>query len=305
MAADAGGGRSGWTAIKVVLAVALGTALLAPPAYAEIVVSLAGPGAGSVESDKAGKSGNKIECSDIGGGAAGPNCAESFLAISGGYNTIALSATAEPGSYFAHWSGDDPYGGTFGPTCNEGAANPCTTLDLTDIAAVPEIHIAATFELLPDPPPVTTGNAPAGREAWLRRLEGTVNPDEFAVDSCYFEYGTTTEYGTKTQCVEPGASELDETSATPEPVSAETEPLEPETTYHYRLVASNIGGSSHGEDRTFSTGPAPVGSCPNELIRHEQGAATLLLPDCMALEMVSPPEKYGQYARYPSVSADG
>ncbi|HEX5763706.1 MAG TPA: hypothetical protein VFY04_11380 [Solirubrobacterales bacterium] len=49
----------------------------------------------------------------------------------------------------------------------------------------------------------------------------------------------------------------------------------------------------------------PLGSCPNEAVRAKQGNAALQLPDCMALEMVSPPKKGVQYAKYPRVSADG
>ncbi len=46
-------------------------------------------------------------------------------------------------------------------------------------------------------------------------------------------------------------------------------------------------------------------ACPNEDIRKAQGAEVMLLPECMALEMVSPPKKGGQAAKTPSVSASG
>jgi WD40-like Beta Propeller Repeat len=48
---------------------------------------------------------------------------------------------------------------------------------------------------------------------------------------------------------------------------------------------------------------AQAATCPNEALREAQGATAL--PDCMALEMVSPPKKYGQTAYVPSFSADG
>lgn len=53
-------------------------------------------------------------------------------------------------------------------------------------------------------------------------------------------------------------------------------------------------------------GTVPVAAaapCPNEAIRQAQGATGL--PDCMALEMVSPPRKYVQAAFRPSFSANG
>jgi NHL repeat-containing protein len=159
--------------------------------------------------------------------------------------------------------------------------------------------------LLTDPPPipptVTTGATSPGADFSLRTLEGTVNPEGFRVLGCRFEYGTSTEYGSSTPCVpsEPGEG------TGPVPLSAETEPIEPNTTYHYRLVADNGGPPGLGQDRTFTTGPAPPDSCPNAARRAEQGIEALVLPDCMALEMVSPPQKAGQPAREPAVSAEG
>ncbi len=48
-----------------------------------------------------------------------------------------------------------------------------------------------------------------------------------------------------------------------------------------------------------------LAACPNEAIREAQGAEVMALPDCMALEMVSPPQKGGQPAKNPAISADG
>lgn len=53
--------------------------------------------------------------------------------------------------------------------------------------------------------------------------------------------------------------------------------LEPSTTYHFRVVAENSLGKIEGPDRVFTT----------------QGAATSLLPDGRAWELVSPPDKQG------------
>ncbi|HET8862651.1 MAG TPA: hypothetical protein VFM94_05315, partial [Solirubrobacterales bacterium] len=161
--------------------------------------------------------------------------------------------------------------------------------------------------LLTNPPPiapgVTTGETDVGADFALRTLEGAVNPEGFRVLGCFFEYGPTTAYGTTTPCV-PAPVGIGEGTGDVE-VSAETEPLEPNTPYHYRLVAENGGPVGEGEDRTFTTDPAPPDGCPNKERRAEQGIAALLLPDCMALEMVSPPKKSGQPAKGPNVSADG
>jgi hypothetical protein len=51
--------------------------------------------------------------------------------------------------------------------------------------------------------------------------------------------------------------------------------------------------------------PALAQDCPNVAIRAAQGPAVEALPDCMGLEMVSPPQKFLQGATNPSVSVDG
>jgi hypothetical protein len=152
-------------------------------------------------------------------------------------------------------------------------------------------------------PVVTTGGSAEGPNFALRTLEGTVNPSGFKVKDCHFAYGPTAEYGATTPCV-PAAAALGDGSGDVA-VTAPTEPLEPNTVYHYRLLASNVGSSSQGKDRTFTTGAAPPDNCPNAAIRAEQGVEALQLPDCMALEQVSPPVKGNQHARLPSVSANG
>lgn len=55
---------------------------------------------------------------------------------------------------------------------------------------------------------------------------------------------------------------------------------------------------------SFST-PASAQTCPNAAIRAAQGTAVEALPDCMAIEMVSPPEKDGNNAYSPSLTSDG
>jgi hypothetical protein len=51
--------------------------------------------------------------------------------------------------------------------------------------------------------------------------------------------------------------------------------------------------------------PASAADCPNAAIRAAQGPAVEALPDCMGLEMVSPPRKFSQGAGDASVSVDG
>jgi outer membrane protein assembly factor BamB len=75
-----------------------------------------------------------------------------------------------------------------------------------------------------------------------------VNPNGVLVSECKFEYGTTTSYGQSAQCAQsPGSGE------NPVAVSAALESLSEGTTYHFRITATNPGGTSFGADRTFAT----------------------------------------------------
>ncbi len=64
--------------------------------------------------------------------------------------------------------------------------------------------------------------------------------------------------------------------------------LQPNTLYHYRLVAENSTETVRSADRVFETFPpnqGEIGGCPNGDARHQTGAE--LLPDCRAYELVS------------------
>jgi hypothetical protein len=79
-------------------------------------------------------------------------------------------------------------------------------------------------------------------------LNGTVNPNGPAT-TYRFEYGTTTSYGEST----PVPNGYAGVGTSPIAVGGAAARLEPGTTYHYRLVASNSGGTSYGSDLTFHT----------------------------------------------------
>jgi DNA-binding beta-propeller fold protein YncE len=98
--------------------------------------------------------------------------------------------------------------------------------------------------------------APSGLKPVSVTLNGKVNPDGLPVTDCRFDYGTTTAYGQTAECV-PAAGSIPADS-TAHPVSAAVS-LEPDTTYHYRLEASNANGSNTDEppkDVEFTT-PGP------------------------------------------------
>jgi PKD domain len=86
-------------------------------------------------------------------------------------------------------------------------------------------------------------------------LNATVNPNEQQVSECKLEYGTTTSYGSSASC-----SSLPGSGSRPVAVSASVTGLAANTTYHFRVSATNRGGTSSGSDETFKTlaGGAPT-----------------------------------------------
>jgi pimeloyl-ACP methyl ester carboxylesterase len=79
-------------------------------------------------------------------------------------------------------------------------------------------------------------------------LNGTVNPNG-AITSFYFDYGTTTGYGSRTSVGNTSISES---------IGAAISGLSQNTLYHFRFVASNSGGTTLGSDATFTTRGQPV-----------------------------------------------
>ncbi len=106
-------------------------------------------------------------------------------------------------------------------------------------------------------------------------LRALINPGNGAT-TYHFEYGTTSAYGQSSP--ESGSIGSDNAS---HPAALHIAGLQPETTYHYRVLATNsaapIGGTP-GPDRTFTTQPA---------------TSSTALPDGRQWELVSPPDKHG------------
>ena len=84
-------------------------------------------------------------------------------------------------------------------------------------------------------------------------LNGTVNPNGQAT-TYWFEYGTTIAYGSQTPAVPASAG----SGAAALPFSAVASGLTRGTTYHYRIVASSVGGTVGGGDQTFRTLDPPI-----------------------------------------------
>lgn len=105
-----------------------------------------------------------------------------------------------------------------------------------------------TFETS-EVPSVTTGGVSqvATNSA---TISGSVTP--YASTTAYFEFGTDTGYGatTATTNVDPGSDAVS--------LSAPLTGLSVGTTYHYRLVANNVNGTTRGADQSFRTTSPPI-----------------------------------------------
>jgi plastocyanin len=113
-----------------------------------------------------------------------------------------------------------------------------------------------TTALPPGPPLVATGAASAVAES-AATMQGTVDPDGRPTHF-HFEWGASAAYGQSTAegfAGEDHAGNIETVTLTG---------LDPGTTYHFRLVASNALGTVPGGDHTFTTAsPPPGGPAPS------------------------------------------
>jgi hypothetical protein len=99
-------------------------------------------------------------------------------------------------------------------------------------------------------PTATTGDASAIAPT-SAKLNGSVDPNGLST-TWWFEYGTSTGYGTRTAPRSAGSG----TTALGESLTITG--LKPATTYHFRIVARNSSGTTAGSDKSFATSFAPA-----------------------------------------------
>ncbi len=148
---------------------------------------------------------------------------------------------------------------------------------------VPDASRQLVWVFGPPKAPVVEKEVAAEVDTSEAKLGTLVNPGGIGT-SYRFEYGTTTAYGHSTPFPEGSVGE----EITSRTVWAAASGLEPGTTYHYRVVATNELGEAVGPDRTFTTLTAEQAACPNEELR---GGFSARLPDCRAYELVTQPTK--------------
>jgi WD40-like Beta Propeller Repeat len=135
-------------------------------------------------------------------------------------------------------------------------------------------------------------------------LVAKINPEGLGAHY-RFEYGTSTAYSTSVpvpdQDIGAGSSGVE--------VSQAISGLQPNTTYHFRVVATDANGATESIDHTFVFLVPEHAACPNEALRAGLAAN---LPDCRGYEMVTPAQKNAALIgailfgpSFPAIAEDG
>ena len=113
-------------------------------------------------------------------------------------------------------------------------------------AALAALALAAPSTLAAGGDPVASTGSATSVTATSAVIGGTVNPNGSAT-TYQVQYGTSGAYGSATA---PGSAGSGTTATT---ISVPIGGLAPNTTYHYRVVATNPTGTGDGTDATFTT----------------------------------------------------
>ena len=215
---------------------------------------------------------------------ASPPVAVTSQATAVGPTTATLGGTVDPNGvptdWYIEYGTSSAYGNKTATTsAGSGASPKSVSVSVTGLAIGKNYHFRIvakssagsstgadrTFVTAQAPTVVTKSASSIGAKS--ARLNGRVDPNNRAT-TIYFEYGTTTAYGTKTSSSDVGSG------SKPKNVSKNINGLKSGTTYHYRLVATNVAGTIVGSDSAFTTQSAPVAIT---------GPATMVNPTSAAL----------------------
>ena len=189
-----------------------------------------------------------------GGVAVDPSNGHIYVSHYNSVKEYAPSTTSTPGQLLSTFGAPDPVhgfpeglcGNTRGVAINGTNGN----VYVTDCGKV-DIYGPGVEYIIPT---VTTDSFSV--QASSAVLHGHVSADGGGdTTDCHFEYGTTTSYGANAPCVPVGPIHNADGNVA---VSAEVKNLEPGTTYHFRVVASNPNGKGVGADVEFKPQGPPV-----------------------------------------------
>jgi len=154
-----------------------------------------------------------------------------------------------------------------------------------------------TVLTLPNQPDVQT-EFPNPVGTTTATIQGRVDPRAALVEECFFEWGTSTNYGNAPVACTPMPGSGEEDVA----VAAQLEGLSESTTYDYRLVAKNVFGQTTGGNRSFTTEPTG----PRAHVQHtdEVAARSAVLKGNVNLEGAALTECVFEYGSTPALGQE-
>ena len=195
-----------------------------------------------------------ISDSIIGGGATDVNAGGLLASINIDHSTYRSAASSGVVSGGGNFNSGlqlvDVAGGNFQQLATSLSVNTGANADgsSTDLAGNPRVGDGApdmgAYEL-PAPPDVATGGT-SGVTGTSATLAGTVNPRSAATNYT-FKYGLADPPATSTASTAAGSG------STSVAASAPITGLKPGTAYYYRVIATNVWGTSEGSVASFST----------------------------------------------------
>ncbi len=199
----------------------------------------------------------------------------------------------------------------YGPTTSYGESKPCSpsagsgegavsvSASISGLTANTTYHFRVvaknaggeskgadeTLKTLPKAPTVKTEKASEIGQT-TAKLNASVNPNAGDVTNCKFEYATARRYEFYGYYEAPSVpcSSLPGSGSGSVAVSATLKELPANATYHFRISATNSGGTSEGSDETLKTQQSCTaeGFCNN--LTHFQGEAGFSEPDAVAVD---------------------
>jgi hypothetical protein len=154
-----------------------------------------------------------------------------------------------------------------------------------------------TFKTLPAVQSLTTADA-TNIGAHAATLNGSYVGDGDHT-TYYFKYGKTTSYGQESEVLDAGSP-----GSGTVPLSFNLSGLELETTYHYKIVATNSLGTTESTDKSFSTLPAVGGLAIKPATDISQEGVTLNAEFTGNGEETSYYFEYGLTTKYGKTSAE-
>ena len=212
----------------------------------------AGGAAGSAGESIAPNEGGGAGTSEAGGTAGQGHCSVANPGQLGTGGTGGDYKYGGGGGGAGYFGGGGGGGGCFAGGAGGGGGSSLlpagATLSTAPQATEPQIQI--TYNKPPNPTVVTGAASEVAQTS--ATLTASVNPEGFEVTSCDFQYGTSLSYGSSVPC-----ASLPGSGTSPALVSAAAAPLTADTTYYFRVVATNIEGTSYGSPVQLTTPPNP------------------------------------------------